>query len=53
MSKYFMLLILAVSASFLTGCADEDHYPVSGEECSEDDPVKTIDPTITDCAPSA
>ena len=53
MSKFLTLMVFAFSVSFLAGCADETHYPVSGEECTAEDPVQTIDANMADCAPAA
>ena len=36
-------------ALFLCGCENTGKYPVSGEECSKDDPVLTLD--ASDCMP--
>ncbi|WP_435312821.1 hypothetical protein [Primorskyibacter sedentarius] len=38
----FLLVLLA-------GCAEPDHYPVSGQECSEGDPVQDL--SASDCSP--
>lgn len=26
----------------IAGCAEQDRYPISGEACADDDPVKTL-----------
>jgi hypothetical protein len=40
--------IIAVIAAFsLQACTEEGVYPVTGEECSEDDPVLDMD--AADC----
>lgn len=44
----FSMLLLAL---LLAACADETHYPVSGEECTAEDPVKDVDASVVDCAP--
>ncbi|WP_294622277.1 hypothetical protein [uncultured Roseovarius sp.] len=46
-------LIFAVSFLLLTACADEEHYPLSGEECNPDDPVRGLDASDFDCPPRA
>ncbi len=43
------LLFLAVFG--LVACEPVDRYPVSGEACAPDDPVKELD--AIDCAPPA
>jgi len=35
---------------FVLGCTEQDSYPVSGEECGPNDPVKEM--TIPDCGPT-
>ena len=45
--KYIPLLALLLIAS----CAQEGHYPVSGDECGPDDPVLTLD--AADCTTPA
>ncbi|HKK86223.1 MAG TPA: hypothetical protein VJ942_11960 [Roseovarius sp.] len=42
-------LIFVASLLLLTACADEEHYPVSGEECNPDDPVRDMDASDFDC----
>ncbi len=41
------LSVLGV-AVILSGCTQEGKYPLSGEECKEDDPVLSLD--AGDCA---
>jgi hypothetical protein len=41
----------AVLVFFLAACEDEAKYPVTGEECGPDDPVRTLD--ASDCASAA
>lgn len=45
MWRFLFLFLAAVS---LGACTEEGKYPVSGEECSEGDPVQDIVPP--DCA---
>ncbi len=40
------LVAFAFTAALL-GCSPPDHYPVSGQECTEKDPVKDLD--AADC----
>lgn len=42
-------LILAMFVALLgaAGCTDPDHYPISGQKCSPDDPVHDLD--MNDC----
>lgn len=44
MPRYLILLTATV---FLAACTDDEHYPVSGEECHEGDPV--LEMTPPDC----
>ncbi|SLN66305.1 hypothetical protein PEL8287_03659 [Roseovarius litorisediminis] len=52
MPKFLKLLLTLSAIAFLGACADEKHYPISGEECSADDPVQDLDASIADCTPS-
>ncbi|SEP27050.1 hypothetical protein SAMN04490248_1633 [Salinihabitans flavidus] len=52
MSMYARMALVLFATLFLSACEDPNRYPVSGEECSPDDPVKTIDGTITSCVPT-
>lgn len=47
--KPIIILFAATFALALGACVPEGRYPVSGEECGPDDPVKGISPE--DCAP--
>lgn len=38
-------------ALWLAGCGQPETYPVSGDACGPDDPVKTVDVNQLDCAP--
>ncbi len=42
-------LLLVASLFLLTACGDEDHYPISGEECRQGDPVQDMDASDFDC----
>ena len=44
-------LLLLLSLMFAAGCVNDGRYPVSGEECSADDPVSTVDASMADCVP--
>lgn len=48
MSRITILLLLLLPVTIM-GCEETDTYPVSGEECHENDPVKDLDPL--DCLP--
>lgn len=54
MTKPF-LLILALGLSFaVSACTPpENEYPISGEECSADDPVLDLDSSDLSCVPPA
>lgn len=45
------ILTFAICLALLAagGCTDPDHYPVSGQECSPQDPVLELD--ANDCTP--
>ncbi|MGO4915362.1 hypothetical protein [Pseudogemmobacter sp. W21_MBD1_M6] len=47
--KQSLWLVLAFSILSLAGCATNGTYPVSGEVCRPDDPVKQLD--ASDCLP--
>ena len=49
--RYFISLIAVVATTFILGCEQKGHYPVSGEECAPEDPVKSLD--VSDCVTPA
>jgi hypothetical protein len=49
MTKPAMIVFFAIFAA-LAGCTDTDHYPVSGQDCGPNDPVRDMD--ATNCIPS-
>lgn len=48
MKKATILVALSLVLG-LTGCEKEGTYPITGEECGPEDPVKTLD--AKDCTP--
>ncbi len=52
MSNYLRLLMIGIATLFLTACAQDGTYPVSGEECTAEDPVKEVDAADFDCIPA-
>ncbi len=48
MKQVFLAVILGLPM-ILSACERQNTYPVSGEECGPDDPVKTLDEG--DCKP--
>ena len=44
MQRFLVLLILPF---LMSACAEEGHYPVSGEECQPGDPVQEL--SAADC----
>lgn len=52
MSMYPRLALVLLATLFLSACEDPNRYPVSGEECGPDDPVKTLDGSIVSCVPT-
>jgi hypothetical protein len=53
MDKLVKMVLTLTAALFLAACANEDRYPVSGEECTAEDPVKDIDSSMVDCVPAS
>ena len=49
--RYIVPLLALLATIFVLGCEQKDQYPVSGEECGPDDPVKSLD--VSDCVPPA
>ena len=45
--RFIIPLMALLAATFLVGCQEKDQYPISGEECSPEDPVKSLD--VSDC----
>jgi len=52
MPMYARMALIVFATLFLSACEDPNRYPVSGEKCSADDPVKTTDGTVTSCVPT-
>jgi len=52
MSVYPRLALVLFATPFLSACEDPNRYPVTGEECGPDDPVKTPDGSIVSCVPT-
>ena len=52
MKRLTVLLLALMTTGMLGACAEERRYPISGEECGPDDPVKNIEPVAVDCLPS-
>lgn len=46
--KAIPILIFTAFAA-LAGCTDPEQYPISGQECSPDDPVHDL--SASDCIP--
>lgn len=42
-----MKFIPLIAMIILAGCAQEDRYPITGEECGPNDPVLSLD--ASDC----
>ncbi|PTX56044.1 hypothetical protein C8N43_0694 [Litoreibacter ponti] len=47
--KYPLTIACMIALTALSACVTEDRYPVSGEECGPNDPVKDLD--AADCLP--
>ena len=52
MPRHLALATLA-AALLLAACTEPGRYPVSGEECGPDDPVKSLDASDCLVAPAA
>ena len=48
--KYFVVVLSLLGSLFLSACAEDGKYPVSGEECTQSDPVQEM--SVPDCAPT-
>ncbi len=48
-----IVAFMMTAAMFLSACEkDADTYPVSGEQCGPEDPVKTLDAADCDILPA-
>ena len=52
MSSLAKLATVLGTVVLVAACEAPDRYPVSGEECGPDDPVKTMDSSMADCVPA-
>lgn len=52
MKRLTVLLLALMTTGLLGACAEEGRYPVSGEECGPEDPVRDLEPVAADCLPS-
>ncbi|WP_170329569.1 hypothetical protein [Ruegeria arenilitoris] len=53
MLKKTIVAFMMTVAMFLSACEkDTDTYPVSGEQCGPEDPVKTLDAADCDVLPA-
>jgi hypothetical protein len=41
--RRLILIIFPLTLLALSGCTQPDTYPVTGEECGPDDPVRSLD----------
>ena len=48
--KNLTIIVLIGAFAALAGCSDTQHYPVSGQECGPNDPVRDLD--AGNCLPS-
>jgi len=53
MPSFSKLGAIIAAVLVLSACETTDRYPVSGEECTQEDPVKSVDSTTANCAPPA
>ncbi|HKL65974.1 MAG TPA: hypothetical protein VJ886_07685 [Roseovarius sp.] len=53
MPSFSKLGVMIAAALVLSACETPDRYPVSGEECTQEDGVKSVDSTTANCAPPA
>lgn len=47
--KFVQSLFMISLVLLISGCIREDRYPITGEECGPDDPVRGLD--ASDCIP--
>ena len=52
MSQLAKLVAVFGTACLVAACEAPARYPVSGEPCNPDDPVRTVDSSMTDCVPA-
>lgn len=52
MLNFLRLFLVGFAVLFLAACVQEGTYPVSGDECTAEDPVKEIDAADFDCVPA-
>jgi PBP1b-binding outer membrane lipoprotein LpoB len=52
MMKRLLQITLVMMTFWVTGCA-ESTYPISGESCAPDDPVRTLDANDCTVTPGA
>lgn len=53
MTKPILLLLAMLSLGGLSACVADDEYPISGEECGPEDPVKDVSAADLNCVPGA
>jgi hypothetical protein len=51
MRKTLILTMLLAAGGLTAACTEPRTYPVSGEECGPDDPVRSVDADAVDCIP--
>jgi hypothetical protein len=52
MTRPALVLLTLLAAGALSACAKEDEYPISGEECTAEDPVLGVEAEMTGCVPT-
>ncbi len=52
MSAVFKLFSMLLVMVMLSACTEPKTYPISGQECGPDDPVKKMDASIGSCPSS-
>jgi len=51
MRKTLILTMLLAAGGLTAACTEPRTYPVSGQECGPDDPVRSVDADAADCIP--
>lgn len=53
MRKFTIFFFMLIGGGLMAACTEPNTYPVTGEECGPEDPVKTMDARVSDCMPAS